>query len=165
MPEPSMGQPFIVHPGLRISVGYLGAVNGTPAQRGVVILENGIESNYVISPNLPFQVQAQVRTVLAGANYPLPPELTVEFRIYDLVTGALHMGPITGSAPVVMTPAPVEDPVPPTPSPSYGPEIIVWYAINTPVINPLPVGAYRITVIGRANYVFFIHDDTELLVQ
>jgi hypothetical protein len=158
MPEPSMGQPYLNAGRARISVGDLWAANGSLAQRGVVIFEGpGIESNYIIAPNAAFSVQVQLRTDLAGMPLPLPLELTVEFRVFELLTNAPVSGPWVGGTPVVI-PAPVGA------SPTTAGDFTTWYSIASPAIT-LPAGVYRVTVIGRANWVFFVHDDTELLVR
>ena len=156
MPEPSKGQPYFAWPGLRISVGDPDAANGTDAQRGVIIRESGVPVGYIISPNVPFQVQAQVRAVLAGAPFPLG--LTVQFRVFNINTGLLVLGPLNAVAPYAISPAPNGD----TPAGAF--EFITWTAYDSPPIT-LPAGDYRITVRGVGGSVFFLHDDTTILIQ
>lgn len=156
MPEPTKAQPYFAFPGLRISVGDPDAANGTNAQRGVIILDNGIPVGYIIQPNTPFQVQAQVRAALAGAPFPL--NLTVQFRVFNLNTGAPVGVPINAAAVNPIVPAPTGD----TPAATF--EFITWTAYDSPPIT-LPAGEYRVTVRGIGGNVFFLHDDTPILVQ
>jgi len=146
-------------PGLRISVGDLGATFGAPAGQGVVILEAGVPTSYIISPPVPFQVQAQIRTALGALDYTLPGVLTTSFHVQDLITGTPVPGsPFAGLAPTPMA-APLGD---------SGPgglfDHVNWYSINSPVIPALPAGTYKITVIGAGGGVLFVHSDTIIQV-
>jgi hypothetical protein len=163
MPEPAAGQPFIAHPGLRISVGDVGAPFGTEAGAGVIILDQAaaVPTPFIISPPAPFVVRAQVRTAQAGAPFNFPAGYTTSFYIQDLLTNA----PVAGS-PFPAPAAPVAMPAPPGDSGPGGLfDQVVWYSIDSPVIPALPVGSYKVTVIGSGGMVFFVHDDTVILVQ
>jgi hypothetical protein len=164
MPEPTMGQPFIPYPGLRISVGDLFAAPGTAAYWGVIIIDPNapvnVPSHYIISPIGPFQVQAQIRTVLAGADFFLPDTLVTQFIIQNILTGA-PAGTFTGQPPVTMA----------QPAGDHGLDgpfdtgHLEWFAINSPMIPALPAGLYRILVVGHDGDVLFFNEDTIILVR
>jgi hypothetical protein len=159
MPEPSVGQPFMVYPGLRISVGDMKAQFGTDAGMGVIILNGGVPTSYIITPNDTFTVQAQMRAALGGAPFPLPASLVTRFYIQDLITGVQIPGsPFIGGSPMVL-PAPIGD---------HGRDgvfdVVTWYSIDSPVVPPLPIGVYKISVIGSGGSVMFPHADTILQV-
>ena len=161
MPEPAAGQPLMPYPGLRVSVGDLKADSGTDAYKGVIILEGGVPSDYVISPSTNFQVQTQIRCAVGGFVFTLPAGLVTKFYIRLVDTNNDIPGsPFTGLPLAVMG----------TPSGDHGKDgpfdEVRWYSINSPNIPALPAGEYRILVKGTdaSAKVFFLHDDTVILV-
>ena len=156
------GQPFLAYPGVRLGVGDVNAGFGTDASKGVQVLEAGVPAPFIIPSGGSFTIQTRVRTALGGAIYNLPTSLVTNFYVYDLFSNSPAPGsPFVGGAPLVV-PAPAGD---------HGKDgtfdNVVWYSIETPQINGLPDGTYRITVHGRttaAEGVLFIEDGTILQV-
>jgi hypothetical protein len=157
MSGPIAGEPFFSFPGAAISVGDVAAVPGTEAWRGVVVVDPaGIPAPYIIDSGDSFDLEARIRTALAGPAFPIPPGLNVQFHIRDLFTGVAVAGsPFAGTAV-----APIAAPAGDT-GPRGGGDTVIWYS-STATGIALADGTYRVTVLGNESVggLMFVDDST-----
>ena len=135
MPEPSMGQPYNLFPGLRVSIGDVGAGLGTAAYMGVVILRRVSHLPTLFHHRPDSRVQAQIRIANGGIPFPFSP-LVTEFHIVNLLTGvAVPASPfIVDSALTPPTSLPETAGDHGTDDPLSGTDQITWFAVTTPSI-------------------------------
>jgi len=151
---PVMGEPFVAYPGPRLSVGDTGAPPGSPAWKGVEVLDPSLIPSFNIIPTGgAFSLKLWIRTALPFVALVVP-AATVEFHVHDLAGVPVMGSPFAGN-PLVVEPTPVGE---------HGPDglgdIVGWYSSTITAPLALPDGTYRITTVGWdvASNMFFYHD-------
>jgi hypothetical protein len=157
MPHPEAGQPFVITPGLRLSIGDPDAALGTDAYNGVVVLEAGAPSPYIVDDTDSFDIKAYFKTNLGFVPFPLPGTFSVEFHFNDLQGNPVAGSPFAGD-PLVVPDVPAGAAV------ATPPDVVTWHSSTAtiPASTLAPGSTYRVTTHGydAAGMVFAFHDGT-----